>query len=89
MNAPPLPFRPDRHPAATYEQILERDTRAIPDFLREKNVPDLGTDPVPASRYYDHGYFQKEVDRVWSRVWQMACREEEIAKVGDYQIYEI
>ncbi|HSM95798.1 MAG TPA: aromatic ring-hydroxylating dioxygenase subunit alpha, partial [Rhizomicrobium sp.] len=47
------------------------------------------TDPVPASRYYDHGYFQKEVDRVWSRVWQMACREEEIAKVGDYQIYEI
>jgi phenylpropionate dioxygenase-like ring-hydroxylating dioxygenase large terminal subunit len=89
MDKPVSQFRPDRHPSESYEDILERDTRPIPDFLREKNVPEIGTDPVLASRYYDPVFFHKEMDRVWSRVWQMACREEEIPKVGDYQIYEI
>ncbi|MGZ5934288.1 MAG: aromatic ring-hydroxylating oxygenase subunit alpha [Rhizomicrobium sp.] len=89
MNQPVLPFRTDRHPSEAYGDILERDTRPVPDFLREKNVPEIGTDPVLASRYYDPAFFEKEVGRVWSRVWQMACREEEIPKVGDYQIYEI
>ncbi|MGZ5960383.1 MAG: aromatic ring-hydroxylating oxygenase subunit alpha [Rhizomicrobium sp.] len=89
MNQPVLPFRADRHPSESYGDILERDTRPVPDFLREKNVPEIGTDPVLASRYYDPAFFEKEVGRVWSRVWQMACREEEIPKVGDYQIYEI
>ena len=89
MNQPVLPFRADRHPSESYGDILERDTRPVPDFLREKNVPEIGTDPVLASRYYDPAFFEKEVGRVWSRVWQMACREEEIPKVGDYQIYEV
>ncbi len=89
MNQPVLPFRADRHPSKSYGDILERDTRPVPDFLREKNVPEIGTDPVLASRYYDPAFFEKEVGRVWSRVWQMACREEEIPKVGDYQIYEV
>ncbi|MGZ5935771.1 MAG: aromatic ring-hydroxylating oxygenase subunit alpha [Rhizomicrobium sp.] len=89
MNQPVLPFRADRHPSESYGDILERDTRPVPDFLREKNVPEIGTDPVLASRYCDRAFFEKEVGRVWSRVWQMACREEEIPKVGDYQIYEI
>ena len=89
MDKPVPQFRPDRHPSESYEDILERDTRPVPDFLREKNVPEIGTDPVLGSRYYDPVFFRKEMDRVWSRVWQMACREEEIPKVGDYQIYEI
>lgn len=88
MNKPLTPIRSDRHPSELYGDILERDTRTVPDHLREKQVPEIGTDPVVASRYYDPGFFQKEVDCVWSRVWQMACREEEIPKVGDYQIYE-
>ncbi len=89
MNQPVLPFRTDRHPSESYEDILERDTRAIPDHLREKEVRELGTDPIAASRYYDPAFFQKEIDCVWSRVWQMACREEEIPNPGDYHIYEV
>ena len=52
-------------------------------------MPDIGVEPVPTSRYYSADWFQKEVDHVWSKVWQMACREEEIPNVGDYLIYEI
>lgn len=89
MNKPVTPFRTDRHPSELYGDILERDTRPVPDHLREKEVREIGTDPVPVSRYYDRAYFQKEIDCVWSRIWQLACREEEIPNVGDYQIYEI
>ena len=61
----------------------------MPDHLRQGPTPDIGVEPVPASRYYSPEYFQKEVDHVWSKIWQMACREKEIPNVGDYAIYEI
>ena len=89
MNKPVMTFRADRHPSESYEDILERDTRPVPDHLREQEVREIGTDPVPVSRYYDQAHFQKEIDCVWSRIWQLACREEDIPNVGDYQIYEI
>lgn len=79
----------DRHPSESYGDILDRDTRAVPAFMRQGPVPDLGLDAVPVSRYISPEYFQKEVEHVWSRIWQMACREEEIPDVGDYHIYEI
>ena len=82
-------YRADRHPSESYEDILCRDSRPVPDHLRQGRTPDIGVEPVPASRYYSADYFQKEVDHVWSKIWQMACREEEIPKVGDYVIYEI
>jgi phenylpropionate dioxygenase-like ring-hydroxylating dioxygenase large terminal subunit len=82
-------YRPDRHPSESYEDILDRDTRPVPAFLRQGPTPDIGLEPVPVSRYFSPEYFAKEVEHVWSRVWQMACREEEIPNVGDYQIYEI
>ncbi|MDA0339672.1 MAG: aromatic ring-hydroxylating dioxygenase subunit alpha, partial [Proteobacteria bacterium] len=30
-----------------------------------------------------------EMERLWTRVWQMACREEEIPDVGDHVVYDI
>jgi phenylpropionate dioxygenase-like ring-hydroxylating dioxygenase large terminal subunit len=34
-------------------------------------------------------YARSERDKLWLKVWQMACREEEIPNVGDYYVYEI
>lgn len=89
MDGSPPGYRPDRHPSESYDDILNRDTRAVPDFLRQGPVPDLGLEAVPASRYYDPAFFQKEIDHVWSKIWQMACREEDIPNAGDYHLYEI
>jgi phenylpropionate dioxygenase-like ring-hydroxylating dioxygenase large terminal subunit len=44
---------------------------------------------IPAARYYDPEFFALERERFWPRVWQMACRLEEIPEVGDYVEYEI
>jgi phenylpropionate dioxygenase-like ring-hydroxylating dioxygenase large terminal subunit len=44
---------------------------------------------VPRERYFDRGFFELEKERLWPRVWQMACRLEEIPDPGDFVEYEI
>ena len=44
---------------------------------------------IPSKRYYDQEFFDLEKEHLWSKVWQMACRLEEIPEVGDYTEYSI
>jgi len=81
--------RMDRHPGETYEDILDRDSRGAPAYLREGRLPDLGLQAVAASRYYDPAFFDLEAKYLWPKVWQMACREEDIPEVGDCHLYEV
>ena len=46
-------------------------------------------DVVPRARYTSPEFAALEFDRLWSRVWQVACRQEEIADVGDFCEYLI
>ena len=46
--------------------------------------PELGSELIPHSRYISKEFMQLEWDRMWSRVWLIGCREEEIPEVGDY-----
>lgn len=39
--------------------------------------------------YHKPEYVALEKERLWSRVWQMACRVEELPKPGDYATYDI
>ena len=41
-------------------------------------------DRVPKQRYYDPDFYQLEIERLWSRTWQMACRLEEIPDEHDF-----
>jgi nitrite reductase/ring-hydroxylating ferredoxin subunit len=44
---------------------------------------------VPRERYFDREFFELEKEYLWPRVWQMACRLEEIPEPGDFVEYEI
>ena len=44
---------------------------------------------VPRERYFDREFFEMEKELLWPRVWQMACRLEEIPSPGDFVEYEI
>ncbi len=46
-------------------------------------------DRVRKERYYDEEFFALEAEQLWPRVWQMACRLEEIPQPGDFAEYEI
>lgn len=76
-------------PGPSVQDILDRDTRPVPPALREERFQDLGSEDVPVERYTDRAFFDLEMARMWPRVWQMACREEEIPAVGDHVLYEI
>ncbi|HVM67071.1 MAG TPA: aromatic ring-hydroxylating dioxygenase subunit alpha [Acidimicrobiales bacterium] len=45
------------------------------------------TNIVPKERYISREFFDLEMEKLWPRVWQMACREEEVPAVGDYLEY--
>ena len=45
-------------------------------------------DRVPKERYYDPDFYAMEVEQLWPRVWQMACRLEEIPQPRDFVEYE-
>jgi phenylpropionate dioxygenase-like ring-hydroxylating dioxygenase large terminal subunit len=46
-------------------------------------------DRAPKERYFDPDFYQMEVELLWPRVWQMACRLEEIPQPRDFVEYEI
>jgi choline monooxygenase len=42
---------------------------------------------VPAERYYSPAFAQLEVERMWPKVWQVACTVDHVAEPGDYFEY--
>ncbi len=49
----------------------------------------IGDADIPFERYTSRQFYDLEMQRMWSRVWQWACREEHIPEVGDYYVYDI
>jgi choline monooxygenase len=52
----------------------------------------IGTPPtsparVPADRYHSSAFAQLESDRMWPKVWQVACTVDHVAEPGDYFEY--
>ena len=78
-----------RSPGITYQQLLDTDTHPVPDVLRLEAPKYLGSADVSIDRYTTREWHEREVANLWSRVWQFACREEEIPAVGDHIVYTI
>ncbi len=73
----------------TYQELLDRDTMPVPAQLRTQSTVDFGLDDIPVDYYRSREFHEREVELLWSKVWQMACREEEIPEVGDTTVYDI
>jgi nitrite reductase/ring-hydroxylating ferredoxin subunit len=78
-----------RSPGLTYQQLLDLDSHTVPDVLRLQAPRDMGIGEYPVARYTTKAWHDLEVERLWKRVWQMACREEEIPRPGDHLRYDI
>jgi phenylpropionate dioxygenase-like ring-hydroxylating dioxygenase large terminal subunit len=78
-----------RSPGITYQQLLDTDTHEVNPYFRLQSNPDFGSIDIPVDRYISQDFFDLEIERVWKRAWQMACREEHLAQVGDTYVYDI
>src|ERR1700680_4785176 len=64
--------------------VMDRRSSALPvPYVVE--LPDR----LRNERYFDPDFYQMEAELFWPRVWQMACRLEEIPQPGDFAEYEI
>jgi phenylpropionate dioxygenase-like ring-hydroxylating dioxygenase large terminal subunit len=73
----------------TVQELLDQEVSPVPPVLRRQSMVDLGIDDIDRQRYVGAEWHALEVTRLWNRVWQVACREEEIPRVGDTSVYEI
>lgn len=51
--------------------------------------PKLGTSIIPAERYTSPDFARLEWERMWTKVWLLGCREDDIPDPGDHIVTEI
>ncbi|EED36660.1 rieske (2Fe-2S) domain protein [Luminiphilus syltensis NOR5-1B] len=78
-----------RFEGTTWQDLLDKETVEVPDFLREKSNPYLGDEDLSVDRYISKDFFDLEKEKLWSKVWQMVCREEDLPESGDHVVYDI
>ncbi len=75
--------------APSTQEIIGGDKVAAPGWVRSESYQFLGDEDIPTDRYIEPSYAKEEFDRLWTRTWQFACREENIPQIGDYHVYDV
>ncbi len=73
----------------SYFDLLDADSREVPDVYRWTNPLQGQALTVPVDRYTSREFHDLEVEKVWKKVWQVACRVEDILEPGQYVKYDI
>ena len=79
----------NRSAGPAYDELLDADTRPVPEHLRRVSSLDLAPTQVPVECYTSREFHDLEVERLWKRVWQLAGHEDDIPDVGDYLVYDV
>lgn len=76
-------------PYPRLRDLLGDERVPVPVELAEAVFTEVGPEGPEPHEYTSQEFHRREVERLWSRVWQLACREDEIAGPGDHVVYEI
>ena len=80
----------NRSGGVAYTQLLAEDSHAVPEYLlRDAPIEEGQPTRVPVERYTSREWHDLEIEKLWKRVWQMACHEDDIPDVGDYLVYDL
>ncbi len=72
-----------------YQELLKTDSKSVPAPLNKESALDHAPLSIDAQRYYSREFHDLEVEKLWRRVWQLACHEDDIPEVGDALVYDI
>lgn len=94
MNAQskaPQMFAQHKHDsqAQTFEEVLAAETREIPDYITNFGTSIEGPYRIPTRWYHDPDIYQAEIEKIWKRKWQFACRIDHIPEKGDTYVYKV
>lgn len=79
----------DRSNGISYNDLARGDAVPPPDVYLEDSPMEPGVTKVDVRSFFTQEAHDLEVERLWKRVWQMACHEDDIPNVGDTHVYEI
>jgi len=78
-----------RDPSESFQDLLKLETVEVPPALLESTDTYLGSEDIPIERYISQEFFDLEVEKIWRKTWQAACRVNRLRKAGDYFVYDI
>jgi len=78
-----------RVPEPGVQEILKADGEQQPPSHTTVSNIKVPNRPVAFERYTSQSFFDLEMERMWPRTWQWACREEHIPSPGDYYVYDV
>ena len=56
--------------------------------INGRDPSNLRGDRIDGERYYTQDFAQREWERLWTRIWHVAGRENELAEPGDYIVHD-
>jgi phenylpropionate dioxygenase-like ring-hydroxylating dioxygenase large terminal subunit len=89
MNDTPTVRRHHSSQPQSYAEVLDADTHDVPPMLRKLGDQNVGPLSIPTAWYLDQAIHDLEVEKIWKKSWQVACREEDLLDVGDTWVYDI
>ena len=75
--------------APTFQEIMRSDGGIIKDVLAAQSNPPQSRDDIPFNKYISQDFFNLEMKKMWEKVWQYVCREDQVAEPGDYLVYDL
>jgi len=78
-----------RNPGRSQQDVLLSESSANDPGLTAEAYEFLGDEDIPYSRYTSQEFYDREIEHMWSKTWQWACRLEHIPKAGDYTVYDV
>ncbi len=78
-----------RCPGTSFQDLLAEEKVEVPLYLQEDTCDYMGDEDLDVSRWISREFHLQEKEKVWPKVWQMACREEDISNTGDLHVYDI
>ncbi len=71
------------------KDLWAQDSQPPNTAMREVGNIEPQAGSVDFRRYYDPAYFQLELDKLWTKTWLCACREEDLPNIGDRAPFDV
>lgn len=84
-----LPPGDARCPGRSVQDLLSGEDSATDAGLMANSYQYLGSEDLAFSRYTSQEMYDAEMEKLWPKVWQWACREEHVPNPGDFYVYDI
>ena len=71
-----------------YVEFITRAGEDVPQTAADRGTHRPTSKPLPYAYYLDPKYIPEEIEKIWMKKWQVACRAEDIPEIGDRVAYD-